>query len=167
MSAGDGLQLLDFTSPAHWLWTDRQLREEVGDGSGKRRRYKLANWLRREERAYELIRPLVEGRTLEQIVFDGALPRLLRERAEQLDCSQVAVRRALNAYLFGLCNRRALLPWYGRCGGPGRQRYCKAATGRPTSRPSACLAGSAQRALSSGSAPGSPVHWTATASDGA
>ena len=132
LSAGDGLQLLDFTSPAHWLWTDRQLREEIGDGSGKRRRYKLANWLQREQRAYEQIRPLVEGRTLEQVVFDGTLPQQLRERAEQLGRSQVPVRRALNAYLFGLGNRRALLPWYSRCGGPGRQRYCKAATGRPS-----------------------------------
>lgn len=132
LAAGSGLQLLDFKTPAHWLWTDAQLQQQLEDGSGARRRYQLPKWLAREQRAYELIEPLVQGKTLEQIVFDPGLPTLIRRRSEALAVSAVAVRRALNAYLLGMGNRRALLPWYGRCGGPGRQRFSKAETGRPS-----------------------------------
>ncbi|RYG88853.1 MAG: hypothetical protein EON59_03130 [Alphaproteobacteria bacterium] len=127
-----GLQLLEFTSPAHWLWTDAQLQQELGDGTGKRRRYKLHTWRERERQAFELIKPLVDKRSLEQIAFDPEYPGRIREQADALSCSPVRIRRAINAYLLGMGNRRALLPWYGRCGGPGRQRFSKTETGRPS-----------------------------------
>lgn len=132
LAARSGLQLLDFKTPAHWLWTDAQLQEQLGDGSGARRRYQLPKWLAREKRGYELIEPLVQGKALERIVFDPTMSTQIRQRAEHLAVSAVAVRRALNAYLLGMGNRRALLPWYGRCGGPGRQRFSKTETGRPS-----------------------------------
>lgn len=126
------LQLLDFTAPAHWLWTDEQLRGEAGDGCGKRRRYDLDKWQEKEQRAFELIEPLIKGKSLEEIAFEPAHARLVRERAEELGCRLAEVRRALNAYLLGMGNRRALLPWYTRCGAPGRQRFARRPTGRPS-----------------------------------
>jgi hypothetical protein len=132
LSGDRHLQLVDFTAPAHWLWTEEQLRGEMEDGTGLRKRYRVANWLAKGKQAYGLIAPVVERRSIRDIVCDQALPAALTARAAEVGKGRNVLRRALNAYLFGLGNWRALLPWYSRCGSPGQERHSKLLTGCPS-----------------------------------
>lgn len=126
------VQLVDFDTPEHWLWSPDQLSGQISDGSGHRRRRNLVKWLRRTEQAYELIRPFVEERELRDILLDPELPSFPANQARALNKRKVAVRRALNAFLLGMGNKRALLPWYINSGGPGKEKFSTTDTGRPS-----------------------------------
>lgn len=127
------VQLVDFDPPEHWLWSPEQLAGSISDGSGRRHRRKLASWVKLAEQSYKLIQPFVEGRTLSDILFDPSRPSFPASRALELNRNcKVAVRRALNAYLLGMGNKRSLLPWYINSGGPGKEKFSKRDTGRPS-----------------------------------
>lgn len=127
------VQLVEFDPPEHWLWSPAQLSGSVSDGSGRRHRRNLASWVKRAEQSYKLIRPFVEDRSLSDVLFDPERPSFPASRALELKKKcKVAVRRALNAYLLGMGNKRSLLPWYVNSGGPGKEKFSKADTGRPS-----------------------------------
>ncbi|MEO3715503.1 hypothetical protein [Roseateles flavus] len=126
-----GYRLADFEPPAHWLWSDAQLRGHGNDGSGRRQRRNVKSWVAKANKAYNLIDPFVGGRSIEEILYDPALRSWPAARSRELRVREVAVRRALNAYLLGMGNKRALLPWYVNSGAPGQQKFSKVDTGRP------------------------------------
>lgn len=121
-----------FDTPTHWLLTPEQLRHGPLPRIGFVSRAQLRKWVRIRAKSFGLIRQFVLNRTIEEILFDPNLPGWPRRRAAELGlkgCSQV--QRALNAYLLGLGERNALLPWYINSGGPGKQKFSKKTTGRP------------------------------------
>lgn len=132
LDANHLVQLVDFDAPEHWLWSSAQLSGQISDGSGLRHRRQLASWVTKADEGYALIRPLVEGRSLGDILFDPQRPSFPADRAQELKKRKVAVRRALNAYLLGMGNKRALLPWYINSGAPGKEKFSKKEAGRPT-----------------------------------
>lgn len=126
-----GVCLVDFELPEHWLWSEAQLNGEAGDGMGERYRRNPKGWSARAKKAYALIEPFVKGRSIESILHDPEFRSWPAKRATKLRKRIVAVRRALNAFLLGMGNQRALLPWYIRSGGRGQQKFSKVDTGRP------------------------------------
>lgn len=124
---------IDFDPPPHWLLTSEELRSNAATGLLSSSRRNLEHWLKRRDAAYELIRPFVEGRSIEEIVFDPALKGWPSRRAKELNkkgCTRI--QRVLNAYILALGNRNGLLPSYSHCGNPGKQKHSKRKTGRPT-----------------------------------
>jgi hypothetical protein len=126
-----GHQLTDFEPPAHWLWSDAQLCGEVSIATRRRSRARLPKWKARRDLAYSLIESLVQQKTISEIVFAPDFQSWPRMHSNASGKREVAIRRALNMYLFGLGNCRALLPAFGRCGGPGKEKFSQADTGRP------------------------------------
>ncbi len=126
-----GHQLTEFEPPAHWLWSDAQLSGHGSVATRRRSRARLPKWKDRGDQAYSLIDPFVRGRSISEIVFDPDFQRWPRMYSKASGKREVAIRRALNMFLFGLGNRRSLLPAFGRCGGPGKEKFSKSDTGRP------------------------------------
>ncbi|MBU0918053.1 hypothetical protein [Aquabacterium parvum] len=122
----------EFDTPSHWLLTPDQLRTNASTGMVHRSRRNLRSWLRRRAEAYQLIRPFVHGRTIEEIVTDPAFVGWAERRARELNIKGGSrIQRTLNAYILALGNRNGLLPWYSRCGNPGKQKFSSVKTGRP------------------------------------
>lgn len=122
----------EFDTPSHWLLTPDQLRTNASTGMVHRSRRNLRSWLRRRAEAYQLIRPFVHGRTIEEIVTDPAFVGWAERRARELNMKGGSrIQRTLNAYILALGNRNGLLPWYSRCGNPGKQKFSSVKTGRP------------------------------------
>jgi len=122
----------EFDTPSHWLLTPDQLRTNAATGMVHRSRRNLRSWLRRRAEAYQLIRPFVHGRTIEEIVTDPAFVGWAERRARELNMKGGSrIQRTLNAYILALGNRNGLLPWYSRCGNPGKQKFSSVKTGRP------------------------------------
>lgn len=129
----DRVQLVDFKAPEHWLWTDAQMDADVKSGPLRRYRRNLAKWKTVRDDAYELIRPFVEGRSVQEILESPDINSWPARRAQEIGHkSKVRIGRALNAYLLGMADKRALMPAYGNCGGPGKQKFSSRDTGRPT-----------------------------------
>jgi len=121
-----------FEPPAHWLLTIEQIRHERSVTTHGRGRRKLRKWIRTRSRAYGRIRPFVHGRTVDQILNDPDFQSWPGKRAAELGLIGTSqVQRDLNAYLLGLGERNALLPWFSRCGAPNRFKYTNAHAGRP------------------------------------
>jgi hypothetical protein len=124
--------LVDFKVPEQWLWIDKQIDANSVGGVLRRHRRKLRKWKEVRDQSYDLIKPLVEGRQLREILNDKGLTIWPLERAQELGLNSSArIKRALNAYLFGLGDKRALLPGYSNCGAPGQQKFSTKDTGRP------------------------------------
>ncbi|MDO8455305.1 MAG: hypothetical protein Q7T07_00120 [Burkholderiaceae bacterium] len=127
------LSVVEFDTPTHWLLTSEQLLKNSTSGLLKASRRDLRRWLRKRAKAYQLIRPFVHGRSIEEIIMDPNFPGWPTNRSHELGlagCTQI--QRALNAYLLALGLRNGLLPWYTRCGNPGKQKFSKQKTGRPS-----------------------------------
>lgn len=131
LQANKNLQIVEFEPPPHWLWSEAQLRGEIGDGLGHRNRRNIDIWRKKGDAAFAMIASFVEGRCTEEVILDPALSSWPAVQARASGEREVAIRRALNAYLFGMGNRRALLPGYTRSGGPGKQKFSRVDTGRP------------------------------------
>ncbi len=124
--------IVEFDVPSHWLLTSDQLRSNASTGLMNFSRRNLKSWLRRRSEAYRLIRPLVHGRSIEEILMDPAFVGWAERRAQELQLKGCArIQRTLNAYILALGNRNGLLPWYTHCGNPGKPKFSKAKTGRP------------------------------------
>ncbi|RTL25448.1 MAG: hypothetical protein EKK47_23390 [Burkholderiales bacterium] len=124
--------VVEFDTPTHWLLTSEQLRQNSTSGLQNTSRRDLKKWLHKRRKAYQLIRPFVHGRSIEEIVLDPLFKGWPEKRARELNlagCSQI--QRALNAYLLALGLRNGLLPWYTHCGNPSKQKFSKSKTGRP------------------------------------
>ncbi|MGH6647554.1 hypothetical protein [Aquabacterium sp.] len=125
--------VVEFDTPSHWLLTSEQLKQNLTCGLQRTSRRALRKWVLRRAKAYQLIRPFVHERSIEQILMDPILPGWPAKRSKELNlkgCSQV--QRALNAYLLALGLRNGLLPGYANCGNPNKQKFSKTKTGRPT-----------------------------------
>lgn len=130
--AAKNFSILEFEMPSHWLLTTEQLQQNSTSGLQQASRRDLNRWLAKREKAYQLIAPFVDGRSIEEIVMDPAFSGWPAKRAHELNlagCSQI--QRTLNAYLLALGVRNGLLPWYNHCGNPGKQKFSKTKTGRP------------------------------------
>jgi hypothetical protein len=126
------LSVVDFEVPSHWLMSDHQLANESTSGLERASRRKLAGWLERRNKAYSLIQPLVQNRTIEEIVLDPAFDGWPTKRALELKMSSASrIQRALNAYLLALGHKNGLLPSFNNCGAPGVKKISKKKTGRP------------------------------------
>ncbi|PUE27906.1 hypothetical protein B9Z39_09195 [Limnohabitans sp. JirII-29] len=126
-------ELVDFKTPEHWLWTDAQLESELESNPIRRHRRKLGKWKEVRDRSYELIQPFVERCTVQEILEHPDLQSWPAQRAQELGLkSGIKIRRALQAYLLGLGDKRALMPGYANCGAPGQQKFSTKDTGRPT-----------------------------------
>ena len=126
--------VVEFNVPSHWLLTSDQLRNNSSTGLLNFSRRNLKSWIKRRSEAYRLIRPIVHGRTIEEIVMDPALVGWAERRAKELNLKGCAhIQRTLNAYILALGNRNGLLPWYAHCGNPGKPKFSKVKTGRPIS----------------------------------
>lgn len=128
----DKYSVVEFEAPSHWLLTTDQLRVNASAGLIHSSRRNLKTWLKRRYEAYQLIRPFVHGRAIEEIVLDPALIGWPERRAKELNLKGCArIQRTLNAYILALGNRNGLLPWYTQCGNPGQPKFSKVKTGRP------------------------------------
>lgn len=126
--------VVEFDSPSHWLLTSNQLRQNSPTGLMRESRRNLRKWLRRRSEAYRLIRPFVHGRTIGEVLLDPAFAGWPERRATELGMTNGSrIQRTLNAYILALGNRNGLLPWYDRCGSPGKQKISRVKTGRPIS----------------------------------
>ncbi len=126
--------LVDFKAPEHWLWADAQMEAELTNSSPlMRHRRNLSKWKAIRDNSFELIRPFVEKRTIQEILTDRNLQSWPNLRAQDLGLkSSTKIRRALHAYLLGMADKRALMPGYANCGGPGNQKFSTTDTGRPS-----------------------------------
>lgn len=103
--------IVEFDVPSHWLLTSDQLRSNASTGLMNFSRRNLKSWLRRRSEAYRLIRPLVHGRSIEEILMDPAFVGWAERRAQELQLKGCArIQRTLNAYILALGNRNGLLP---------------------------------------------------------
>jgi hypothetical protein len=130
--ADKDFSVVEFDTPSHWLLTSVQLRHNSTSGLQNSSRRDLKRWLLKRAKAYQLIRPFVHGRSVEDIAMDPQFKGWPEKRSRELKlagCSQI--QRTLNAYLLALGLRNGLLPWYIRCGNPGEQKFSKTKTGRP------------------------------------
>ncbi|WP_462389799.1 hypothetical protein [Acidovorax sp. Q11] len=121
-----------FDTPSHWLLTNKQLQENSTAGLDRNSRRNLSSWLKHRDAAYELIRPFVEGRTVDQIVMDPELKGWPAKRATSLNRKATSrIQSTLNAYLLALGEVNGLLPWYSESGAPGKKKIGERKTGRP------------------------------------
>ncbi|MGG4053944.1 hypothetical protein ABEW79_20120 [Delftia tsuruhatensis] len=125
--------VVEFDTPSHWLLTSEQLRHNSTSGLQQASRRDLRKWLLSRASAYRLIRPFVHGRSIDEVLMDPDFAGWPAKRASELNlagCSQI--QRSLNAYLLALGLRNGLLPAYIHCGNPGKQKFSRTKTGRPT-----------------------------------
>ncbi len=126
-----------YEAPSHQLLRPEQLvrdkKEDQAPDLNRRTRRTLRSWYARAMELYELIRPFVEGRTIEEIAFDPKRRGWPKRRAEELErkCAP-KIARTLNAYILGLGEMpAALLPGYAFSGAPGRRKLSRRKTGKP------------------------------------
>ena len=135
--AKKALVVARYEVPSHQLLRPEELRkskkEDTASDLNRRTRRDLQKWHARAMELYELIRPFVEGRTIEEIAFDPARRGWPLRRAKELGrkCAP-KITRTLNAYILGMGEMPgALLPGYAFSGAPGRRKLSKRKTGKP------------------------------------
>ena len=135
--AKKALVVVRYEAPSHQLLQVDQLEKSKEDDTApdlnRRTRRSLRDWYARAMELYELIRPFVEGRTIEEIAFDPRRSGWPQRRAKELGCKCAPkIARTLNAYILGMGNMPgALLPGYAFSGAPGRRKLSKRKTGKP------------------------------------
>lgn len=131
--ADDKLRVLEFQAPSYQLLLPSQIEANDSSDLTRRTRRHLPMWYAKADERYEDIRPFVEGRTIEEIVFDERLPGWPSRRAQELgNKSPVTIANSLNTYILGMGFKSFLVPRYAYSGGPGKRKVSKRKTGRPS-----------------------------------
>ena len=131
------LAVVRYEPPSHQLLQPAQLavrkEDDTAPDLNRRTRRELRNWYARAMDLFELIRPFVEGRTIEEIAFDPKRRGWPQRRARELGCKCAPkISRTLNAYILGMGEMPgALLPGYAYSGAPGRRKLSERKTGKP------------------------------------
>jgi len=168
ISTSKTVTLVDYTTPEHWLWTDSDIEKQIKGPGLRRYRRHLESWKSIRDTSYEFIRPFVEGRSVAEIVEDPSFSTWPAFRASQLEKgSKAKISRALNAYLLGLAQKGALMPWYIECGKPGTQKFTSTDTGRPSRGALATGVGKCKPNLSADSRLKLHLGWKRHKRDGA
>lgn len=114
--------LRKFEAPEH-LRIDLGNAQQGGHAAPRplRTRRDYSKWIRHRDKAYALIKPLVEGRHISDLLESGEFRTWPAQRAKELGISPARVYEALNKYLIGggVC---ALTPAYQYTAAPGKHR---------------------------------------------
>lgn len=120
-----------FDAPGHWAMTDDDyLLNGLSEVELARRKERL----KKRDRTWDLIKPLVKDRPLDELLEAHSLRPLVQAQAESCHCSLPTVYRALHLFLAHGSIRNGLIPMTYRCGAPGRERTSKKPMGRPPLR---------------------------------
>lgn len=83
---------------------------------------KLSSWRDKRDSSFLLIKPIVENKTLVELLYDTSLDQQIRALAEGTGVSKSWLWSLLNRYMFAGARECGLLPMSFKRGAPGRKR---------------------------------------------